>query len=209
LKLAEEENLRMSSVSRTSRTRISQRRQAEKWKFRLILGTAVLGGLLVVGAIILAVTDLGGTRAGAEVFEYTEGQVARDNPILAVHEMEAGPPIPFLPASSPQPSIAVNEDFVNVGSVGPTEIVERRFVIANTGEGPLTISRAYTTCGCTTAEISSTTIPAGQVAEVDLIFDAGFHDTRGQVVRRGLIIENNDPEQPVREIWIQASVQAN
>lgn len=199
----------MSSIPRASRSRITERRQEAKWKSRLVLGIAVLGGLLVVGAIVLAVTDLGGTSAGAQTIDYTEAQVARANPILAVHEMEAGPPIPYLPASSPQPSIAVNEDFVNVGSVGPTEVIERKFVIANTGDGPLTISRAYTTCGCTTAEISSATIPAGQVAEVNLIFDAGFHDTRGQVVRRGLIIENNDPEQPVREIWIQASVKAN
>jgi hypothetical protein len=199
----------MSSVPRTNRSRIAQRRQSAKRKSRLVLSVAILGGLLVVGAIILAVTDLGGPSSGAEAFAYTEGQVARDNPILAVHEMEAGPPIPYLPASSPQPSVAVNEDFVNVGSVGPTEVIERKFVIANTGDGPLTISRAYTTCGCTIAEISSATIPPGHVAEVNLIFDAGFHDTRGQVVRRGLIIENNDPDQPVREIWIQASVRNN
>ncbi|MFP3853741.1 MAG: DUF1573 domain-containing protein [Anaerolineales bacterium] len=199
----------MSSIPRASRSRIAQRRQEAKWKTRLVLGIAILGGLLVVGAVLLAVTDLGGSSAGARVIEYTEAQVARANPIMAVHEMEAGPPIPYLPASSPQPSIAVSEEFVNVGSVGPTEVIERKFVIANTGEGPLTISRAYTTCGCTTAEISSATIPAGQVAEVNLIFDAGFHDTRGQVVRRGLIIENNDPEQPVREIWIEASVKVN
>lgn len=196
----------MSSIPRANRSRVTQRRQAAKWKTRLVLGIAILGGLLLVGAIILAVTDLGGSSGGAEAFTYTDSQVARENPILAVHEMEAGPPIPYLPASSPQPSIAVNEEFVNVGSVGPTEVIERKFVIANTGEGPLTISRAYTTCGCTTAEISSATIPPGHVAEVNLIFDAGFHDTRGRVVRRGLIIENNDPRQPVREIWIQASV---
>ena len=198
----------MSSVSQVDRSRISRRRKSNQWKSRLILGVAILGGLLVVAAIALAFLDFGG-GPNAQIFEYSQAQVARANPILAIHEMEAGPQIPFLPASSPQPSITVNEDFVNVGSVGPNEVVERQFVIANTGEGPLTISRAYTTCGCTTAEISSATIEPGQVAEVKLIFDAGFHDTRGQVVRRGLIIENNDPEQPVREMWIQASVRNN
>jgi len=44
------------------------------------------------------------------------------------------------------------------------------------------------------------------VAIVTLVFDAGFHDVRGQTVRRGLIIENNDPDWPTVEIWAQASV---
>jgi hypothetical protein len=37
-------------------------------------------------------------------------------------------------------------------------------------------------------------------------FDAGFHDARGQTVRRGIIIENNDPTNPQIELWAQASV---
>ena len=39
-----------------------------------------------------------------------------------------------------------------------------------------------------------------------LRFDAGYHDTRGQSVRRGVIIENNDPNNPQMEIWAEASV---
>jgi hypothetical protein len=37
-------------------------------------------------------------------------------------------------------------------------------------------------------------------------FDAGFHDSAGQTVRRGVILETNDPEQPQVEMWIQADV---
>jgi hypothetical protein len=44
------------------------------------------------------------------------------------------------------------------------------------------------------------------VASVTLTFDAGYHDTAGQTVRRGLIIENNDPRQSQAEIWVQAAV---
>ncbi len=39
-----------------------------------------------------------------------------------------------------------------------------------------------------------------------LTFDAGFHDVSGQTVRRGVIIENNDPNHPVLEIWVEVSV---
>lgn len=74
----------------------------------------------------------------------------------------------------------------------------------------MTISRAYTTCGCTTAEISASVILPGQVATVKLVFDAGFHaDAAGQTVRRGLIIENNDPYQSEAEIWVQAAIRSN
>ena len=44
---------------------------------------------------------------------------------------------------------------------------------------------------------------------IDLVYDAGFHDTAGQTVRRGLIIESNDPDQPQAEIWVQAQVGQN
>jgi hypothetical protein len=102
--------------------------------------------------------------------------------------------------------IAVNEDYFDFGSIGATEMVSREFIIANTGEGPLTISRAFTTCGCTEADFSASVIQPGEVATVTLRLDAGFHDVRGQTVRRGIIIESNDPRRPQTEIWIQASV---
>jgi hypothetical protein len=76
----------------------------------------------------------------------------------------------------------------------------------NLGDAPLTISRAYTTCGCTTAEFTSTVIPPGKVVIMTLYLDAGFHDVTGQTVRRGVIIENNDPNNSQVEIWTTATV---
>jgi hypothetical protein len=118
-------------------------------------------------------------------------------------------PSPSSPKNQAQPRIQVPEKYYDFGVVGPQDVVEREFIIRNSGEAPLTISRAYTTCGCTTAEISATVIPPGQVATVKLFFDAGYHDATGQTVRRGLIIENNDPSFSQAEIWIQASVRSN
>jgi hypothetical protein len=198
----------VSGASAASRSRFRSRRDREKRQRRITVAVFI-GGLVLLGiSVYLLIRPSLGPATPVQAFEYDPQDVAHSDPIVAVHEMGAGPPIPYLPASGPQPAIAVNEGFVNVGSVGPQDVVKRDFVIANTGEAPLTISRAYTTCGCTTAEISSTTIPAGKVAEVTLIFDAGFHDTRGQVVRRGLILENNDPQHSTAEIWLQASVRS-
>lgn len=166
----------------------------------------VAAGILLLGAA-LAITLSAAPEATGSA-EYLPEDVANEQPILAVHEMNEGPPIPFLPRNQAQPKIEVPLKSFNFGLVGPTDVVEKEFIIRNTGEAPLTISRAYTTCGCTEAEISASVIPPGKVATVKLIFDAGFHDTAGQTVRRGLIIENNDSQRSQMEIWVQASVRS-
>lgn len=167
---------------------------------------AVFGILLVVGGLW---SYFASNEAVTASTEYHLADVAHERPFLAVHEMGDSPSIPFLPRSQPQPKIEIPEDSYNFGLIGPQDVVEHEFIIRNVGEAPLTISRAYTTCGCTTAEVSARVIQPGQVATVRLIFDAGFHDTAGQTVSRGLIIENNDPSQSQAEIWTQAAVRSN
>lgn len=164
-------------------------------------------GVLLLGAGVVAYTSSPSSASASS--EYHPDDVAHEQPVLAVHEMEEGPPIPFLPASQAQPKIQIPEKNFDFGMIGPQDVVEREFIIRNVGDAPLTISRAYTTCGCTKAEISASLILPGQVATIKLIFDAGFHDTAGQTVRRGLIIENNDPQQSKAEIWVQAAVRSN
>ena len=114
-----------------------------------------------------------------------------------------------MPKDQAQPSIVISEKSYNFGSIGPTDVVQRSFAILNTGDATLTISRAYTTCGCTTADFTATVIPPGKVSIVTMVYDAGFHDARGQTVRRGIIIENNDPKNPQVELWAQATVRNN
>ena len=165
----------------------------------------VMIGLIIAavgGYYLLINTD----QTAQAVPSYAEEDVARDRPFVAIHEMGGGPQIPLLPADQPQPKISVPSDYYNFGQVGPRDKVRRKFVIRNEGEAPLTISRAYTTCGCTTAEFTARVIPPGKVALVTLIFDAGFHDARGQTVDRGIIIENNDRSNSKAEIWTRASV---
>lgn len=191
------------SIKTSRKARREQaRRKARQRKIITII--MVAAGILLVGWGIYA--GIAGQQSDADALAYSPEDVVYDNPISAIHEMEDGPPIPFLPRDEPQPAIQLPETSFNFGSVGAKDVIERSFIIRNTGEAPLTISRAYTTCGCTTAEISASVIPPGKVAEVTLIFDAGYHDAAGQTVRRGLIIENNDPRQSQAEYWIQAAV---
>lgn len=143
---------------------------------------------------------------------YRPEDIARDQPLHAVHEMEMpgmdmSEPIPFLPKDGPQPSMAIPVTFYDFGSIGPTEIVKHDFVIANRGQAPLTISRAYTSCDCTSADFTSALVPPGEVSIVTIQFDAGFHkEAAGTTVQRTLIIQNNDLNNPQMEITIQAAV---
>lgn len=193
----------MAKWGEKRKTRVERLHQEAQRKRLTALGIALIGVVLVGSASWLLWNR---SQGGQAKIDYDPSDISYDQPIQAVHEMESGPPIPFLSKSDPQPEIRINERFYNFGVIGPTEIVTREFVIANTGDGPLTISRAYTTCGCTTADITSSYILPGKVAIVRLHLDAGFHDVSGQTVRRGLIIENNDPKRSSMEIWIQATV---
>jgi len=165
-------------------------------------------GVILLGLAWIFIADPGLPPAS---FKYTTADVVYDQPMQAVHNMSGSglDSIPFLPKDGPQPKIRLLEEFHNYGSIGSTEVVSHDFVIANQGDAPLTISQAYTTCGCTTADFTATVIPPGKVSVVTMKYDAGFHDARGQTVRRGVIIENNDPKNPQVELWVQATVRQN
>lgn len=164
--------------------------------------------VLLIGAGFVFFTNQN-TATGIPVAstEYDPEMVVQGDPLYGKHEM--GPSnvqIPFLPADGPQPKLVLPHDRWSFGSVGPTEVVEHTFALKNEGEAPLTVSRIYTTCGCTTAELSARVIPPGKVALLRMIFDAGYHDTRGQTVQRGVVIESNDPAHSEAVVWADASV---
>ncbi len=196
----------MNKTTAMGRGDIRDRARKKRQTQRLLqLALILTGALMLIGS---AYWLIAGDRALLAGSEYDPADVVYGAPLRAVHEME-GPQlaaIPFLPKGGPQPAIAASELFFNLGVIGPTDIVTHEFAIFNRGEAPLTISRAYTTCGCTVAEFTATVIPPGKVALMTLTLDAGFHDVSGQTVRRGVIIENNDPNTPQMEIWVQAAV---
>ena len=192
----------------TNRETDSSKAVRENARKRLKLSPTILMTALGVILISLAINIIADFGPANTSFDYIVDDIAYGQPLNAIHGMDGSTinQIPFLPKDGPQPKIAVSEDSYNFGSIGPSDVVRHDFVIANQGDAPLTIHRAYTTCGCTTAEFTATLIPPGKVAFVMMTLDAGYHDVRGQTVRRGIIIENNDPRNPQVELWAQASV---
>ncbi len=163
---------------------------------------------LVTGFLVAFIAG-GITTPAAAAGPYTPEDLVYDNPISAIHEMGPSPGVRFLPPDQPQPRIVVPAGVYDFGSLGPKDIVKKTFVIRNLGAAPLVISRAYTTCGCTTAEITARVIPPGKAVLATLKFDAGFHDARGKRVQRGLIIESNDSRMWKAELWTRAAIRWN
>jgi len=186
------------------------------------------GPLLLVGAGLVLLAGLGlwytlgnsGSNAGAsssasavsstasaQQVDYDPADVAHDQPLRAIHEMGASTSQPpFLPKDGPQPKIEIMNDFQELGVVPPSAAPDVTYVVRNTGDAPLTISRMYTSCSCTTADLTSRVIPPGKIAILTAHFDADFHDVRGETVRRGVIMENNDRSHPQAEAWFQVTV---
>ena len=195
----------------TNKDKLSTRQQLKQKaqdkmqnRVKKIIAISLIALVLVLGTAFLITL----TRPPRVSGDYQSQDVVYEQPIFATHDMTGFDPdlIPFLPEDGPQPKIALSEDFYDFGTIGLNDVVSREFVIANRGEVPLTIAYAVTTCGCTTADISASIIPPGKVAVVDFVFDAGYHYSGGQTVRRGLIIVSNDPRHTRTEIWTQASV---
>jgi hypothetical protein len=158
-----------------------------------------------VGAIVLGASSSAGNRAPAD---YDPQDVVYDQPMHGIHEM--GPstvPINYLPQDDPQPQIVVPQTFQNLGRVSASSEPQYTFVVGNEGEAPLTISRIYTTCGCTVADLTSSVIPPGKVALLTVTVDADFHpEAINTSVRRGVIIESNDPRRKASEVWVEAYI---
>lgn len=166
-----------------------------------------IASFLVIGFFVYLILIFGFTNSE---IRYSPADVVYGERIQAVHNMDSENIVPLseknIANTSLKPEIRLSEIFFDFGEIGSTQIVTRTFVIANLGQSPLVIFQAYTTCGCTTADFTATEIPPGKLALMTLQFDAGYHSMSGSTVRRGVIIETNDPDHPIQEIWIQASV---
>ncbi len=162
----------------------------------------------LLAALILLVLLTGGWVALARGKSRTSSvsvEIVYSQPLQASHAMPTGlAPLPEPGAD--QPRIEIPSAFYDFGAISSQAVVQRDFLLINRGSAPLIIQQAYTTCGCTTAKLTASVIPPGKASRATIIFNAGFHPVAGQTVRRGLVLETNDPSHPEAEIWVQASV---
>lgn len=107
------------------------------------------------------------------------------------------------------PQAAVSPARYDFGQIGPDNPVTTIFVVSNPGNGPLQIESVTTSCGCTTAQISSQTIAPGASADLTVTFDPQAHaGATGQFLRY-VYLRSNDPASPEVEVEIKVEVVEN
>jgi hypothetical protein len=95
------------------------------------------------------------------------------------------------------------EDFWDFGSIPKETIVKHDFVFKNTGSDTLLITRVKTTCGCTTAPLSSDRVAPGETAEISASLNTKMlHGT----VKKTILIDSNDPINPYLRISFKARI---
>jgi rhodanese-related sulfurtransferase len=85
-------------------------------------------------------------------------------------------------------------------------MVETTFAVRNDGTETLKIGDITTSCSCTSASISSHSIPAGEEAELTVVFDPDFHEEPIDVFKRTVFITTNDPANPEVEVVIEVDI---
>lgn len=131
-------------------------------------------------------------------------------PLQGGHDMERipqPPPQPQQPpANEPVPRLDLPSTTYDFGTILVQPDVAHIFAVQNTGTMNLEISNLVTSCGCTTAQLSSSVILPGQRADLTVVFDPDFHVTSGPVTRV-VWFATNDLTQPWVELLITANVQ--
>lgn len=107
------------------------------------------------------------------------------------------------------PQAAVSPADYDFGQIGPDNPVTTTFVVNNPGNGPLQIESVTTSCGCTTAQISSQIIAPGASADLTVTFDPQAHAGAAGEFLRYVYLRTNDPASPEVEVEIKANVIEN
>lgn len=131
-------------------------------------------------------------------------------PLKGDHDMKRIPQQTPAPQPAPEGAVLPKLDLPNpnhdFGLIPGRPDVAHIFAVQNTGTADLEIGNLVTSCGCTTASLSSSVIPPGQRADLTVTFDPDFHVTQGQVTRL-VWFATNDPTQPWAELRFTAEVQ--
>lgn len=101
------------------------------------------------------------------------------------------------------PKLVVEGVDFNFGQVYQGTKVEHTFRFRNAGDAPLVVEKVRSSCGCTAALASATTIPAGGSGDIRTTFDSGRFN--GPVTKT-VYLHVNDPQQPVAEFHLRGTV---
>jgi len=170
-----------------------RRRRASRGVNPLVWLGGVLGVVAVLGTLILWQSDLFApspvVSRGADPADLLPLAQPR-HPLLGTHDPAR------IPEQTPAPQSA---------SVG-VPLPQLDLPSTSHDFGRIPTSPNVASCGCTTAELSSSLIPAGQRTDLTVTFDPNYHEIQGEVSRL-VWFATNDPTQPWVEVRITADVE--
>ncbi|MFQ5684484.1 MAG: DUF1573 domain-containing protein [Candidatus Binatia bacterium] len=178
----------------------------------------ILFGVVLIGLVVGLVFGYDWTPSPRGV-EYRIGDQGGDLPPLSTmgksirgwHDMANIPRNTYgrtLPSDQRQPDIFVKPAVRNLGSVGRKDVINLTYAVVNRGNQDLVVDNMVTSCGCTTGTLDHNIIPPGHRADLNVRFDAGYHKVnRGERVVRVVWLRTNDPDTPVAEARLTATIQ--
>jgi len=89
------------------------------------------------------------------------------------------------------PTLTVDNETYDFGSINEGFPIEHTFVLTNTGDEILVIDDVRATCGCTTTELATNRLAPGESVEVHAIL--GTTSYGGQTVDKTIKVYSNDP----------------
>ena len=110
--------------------------------------------------------------------------------------------------SAKKSSIVVEATNLDMGHVINGEIISREVAVRNEGQADLVIEGVTTSCGCTQATVTPTTIAPGESGVLHIEFDSGAHgpELTGELIRQ-VFITSNDPGQPETQIELTVFIE--
>lgn len=174
-----------------------------------------VGGILAIVAVLVSINLLSGAAAKPLTVSREDPSnllplAERKQPLKGSHDMARIPQQTPAPRPTAEgmalPRLNLPSTSYDFGPIPKRPDVVHIFAVQNTGAADLKIWNLVTSCGCTTAELSSSVIPPGQRADLTVTFDPDFHPTEGEVVRL-VWFATNDPTQPWAELRFTAVVQ--
>jgi len=103
------------------------------------------------------------------------------------------------------PRIEYASSYMDFGKVIPGQRVSHSFLLENRGGRPLRLRKTRSSCSCARATVSTQSLEPGERGEMVVIWDTPSH---GGSVRRTVLLETNDPSQPVVSFALLAEVES-
>ena len=95
-------------------------------------------------------------------------------------------------AAAAAPSIQVDSDVFDFGSILEGYAIEHTFVLTNVGDEVLVIDRVRATCGCTTTELPANELAPGESIELHAV--VGTTGFGGSTISKSIYVYSNDPD---------------